>query len=189
MDKERVFLLATSRGEFEIDSTGRIWRIAKRHGKGVRLGGGYAKGSTVSPCKRVRGEYRTRQGYLLVAITVRGRKTVTGAHRIIWAMSNGPIPKGLTINHKNGIKDDNRPSNLETATYSEQRRHALDVLKVKRHRPKGSKHPKTKLSEADVLEIRRMRKEGHMVKGIAIYYNMKPKAISAICCRRTWTHI
>ena len=176
-------------GEIEIDSQGRIWRLKKRHGRGVALGGGYETGVRISPCRRVRAEYYQRQGYLLVARTINGNRTVTGAHRVVWAYFNKPIPSGLTINHKNGVKDDNRPENLELMTYSEQRRHALEVLGVKRHRPIGSKHPKTHLTEKDVIRIRELRASGMMVKGIAAEYQMKPKAISAICCRRTWKHI
>ena len=184
MDKERVFLQAISRGEFEIDSDGRIWRTAKRTGRGW-----HGPGTVLRPCLRVRGEYRTQQGYLCVTITVVGHRTATGAHRIVWSRLNGRIPKGLTINHKNGVKDDNRPQNLELATYSEQRRHALDVLNVNRNHPTGSKHPKTHLMESDVIEMRLMREGGVMVKTIAEKYSMNPKAVSAICHRRTWTHI
>ena len=189
MNKEKIFHDMIIRGELEINMEGEIWRRQKRHGRGVKLGGGYHKGSVVTPCKRVRAEYKHRQGYLLVAATQKGRRTVTGAHRIVWAWYNRAIPTGLTINHKNGVKDDNRPGNLELMTYSEQRRHALDILKVKRHHPTGSKHPKTKLQESDVRQIRVLRSQGMMVKDIASQYLMKPKAISAICCRRTWTHI
>lgn len=175
-------------GEIEIDPQGQIWRLRKRHGRGVALGGGYLKGSTTSPCPRVRAEFHSR-GYLLITRTLRGKRITTGAHRVVWTYFNGPIPPGLTINHKNGQKDDNRPCNLELATYREQRKHALEVLKVNRHHPIGSKHPKTHLTEADVLQIRMLRTTGMMVKDIAAQYKMKPKAISAICCRRTWQHI
>lgn len=186
MDKEQIL---NSSCLFEIDSAGRVWRIAKRHGRGVKTGGGYHKGATMSPCNRVRAEYRQRQGYLLVAATVDGKRTVTGAHRMVWVWMHGPIPSGLTVNHLNGIKDDNRPANLELATMSEQRRHAVDILNVNRNHPTGSKHPKTILTETDVLTIRQLRVDGMMVKELADRYAMKPKAISAICCRRTWTHI
>ena len=189
MQKEEVLLSLVRSGELEIDSNGRIWRVAKRHGRGTATGGGYLKGVKTSPCAKVRAEYRQRGGYLLVATTVHGVRTVAGAHRLVWVHANGPIPDGLTINHKNGVKDDNRLDNLEVATYSEQRRHALETLNVNRNRPKGSLHPKTKLSEEEVLEIRRLRLTGWMVKQIAARYDMRPKAISAICCRRTWTHI
>ena len=111
------------------------------------------------------------------------------AHRLVWTYLHGKIPQGITINHKNGIKTDNRPCNLELATGSEQRRHAINVLNVNRNRPQGSKHPKTKLTEADVLVMRDMRTNGWMVKDIAVKFDMNPKAVSAICNRRTWKHV
>lgn len=46
------------------------------------------------------------------------------AHRLIWERVNGEIPKGLVINHINGIKDDNRIVNLEVVTASENTKHA-----------------------------------------------------------------
>lgn len=42
------------------------------------------------------------------------------AHRIIWAMVNGPIPKGMTIDHINLDSRDNRLSNLRLATPRQQ---------------------------------------------------------------------
>lgn len=182
MNKEQT-ILSRVPSELEIDALGQIWRIARRGGN--RLRGGIR----ITPMPRHRAEYRQRGGYLLVAVNVENVRYVAGAHRLVWTYFNGPIPDGHEINHKNGVKDDNRPENLEPATGSANRRHALEVLRVNRNRPKGSLHPKTKLTEADVIEIRRLRLNGMMVKDIAGQYAMKKRAISAICCRRTWQHI
>lgn len=56
--------------------------------------------------------------YLLVSID----KQYYLAHRIIWEMVNGPIPKGLTVDHINLDSRDNRISNLRLATFNQQNR-------------------------------------------------------------------
>ena len=54
------------------------------------------------------------------------------AHRVIWVMFNGEIPKGMYINHINCNPSDNRIENLELATPQQNCRkskiHVLDVL-------------------------------------------------------------
>ena len=41
------------------------------------------------------------------------------AHRILWEMQVGLIPQGLFLDHINGIRDDNRISNLRICTTQE----------------------------------------------------------------------
>lgn len=182
MTREDVILSLLNSGELEIDSDGRIWRLARR-------GGNPQRNFAIRPCDRIRAEYMQRQGYLLITTTIAGVKTTASAHRVIWTHFNGAIPARMTINHKNGVKGDNRPGNLELATMSQQRAHAVSVLNVNRNHPTGSKNPRTVLTETDVLAIRALRSEGMMVKDIAAKYAMDPRAISAITTRRNWRHI
>lgn len=56
-------------------------------------------------------------GYVLVNIN----KTKRCAHRVIWTMVKGPIPDGYEIDHRNGIRSDNRISNLRLATRCQNR--------------------------------------------------------------------
>ena len=55
-------------------------------------------------------------GYIQIGINGRTYK----AHRLAWVYMYGGIPKGLTIDHINRTKIDNRLSNLRLATYAEQ---------------------------------------------------------------------
>lgn len=56
------------------------------------------------------------------------RSVTYGAHRVVWAFVNGPIPDGLQIDHINGVRHDNRIENLRlvnTKTNCENKHEAL----------------------------------------------------------------
>lgn len=48
-------------------------------------------------------------------------------HQLVWECVNGKIPPGHEINHKNGIKTDNRIVNLEAVDRTANMRHAYDT--------------------------------------------------------------
>ncbi len=153
-------------GEFKIDGQGRIWK------KGKRV------------------EHKAR-GYLQIRKMIKGRRYCATAHRVVYRHFIGVIPKGLTINHKNGIKDDNRPENLELATYSQQSRHMRDILgKSQRiYNQYGEDNTMTVLKEKDVLQIRRRWKQGELQVTIAKDYPVTFQTISRICRRDTWAQL
>lgn len=137
MGNETILYEVVLTGEWQIDDKGYIW---KKRGT-----------------EWVRAEHRTPQGYLQVRKMSNGIRLHTGAHRLVWVHFFGAIPEGLTINHKNGIKADNRPDNLEVMTYSENLKHAFRMgLKDQW----GQRNPAAKLTNAQVEQIRERYMQG-----------------------------
>lgn len=109
---DRALALLAS-GVLSIDADGRIWR----HAINVR-------GRDVAIIPR-RAENVGGKGYLRLTLQIPGVGLVqTMAHRVVWEATNGPIPDGLQINHKDLSKTNNRLDNLEVVTGSENMRHA-----------------------------------------------------------------
>lgn len=74
-------------------------------------------------------------------------------HRIVAEAVHGPCPAGRNVNHRDGVKSNNRPDNLEYVTQGEQIAHSYAAAL----RPRA-KHPnsgsKTKLTPEQIEAIR-----------------------------------
>ena len=68
------------------------------------------KAGTIAGCKA------HHSGYVQISIG----HTLYRAHRLAWVYMYGSIPEGLTVDHENGIRSDNRLDNLRLANQSEQ---------------------------------------------------------------------
>jgi hypothetical protein len=53
----------------------------------------------------------------------------------------------------------------------------------------GEKNPKAKLTEEEVIEIRKLYSEGWIYYELAYVFNVSEKTIDDIIKRRTWRHI
>lgn len=68
-------------------------------------------------------------GYDCPTLYKDGKKYAVRAHRAVIKAFLGDIPEHLEVNHKNGIKTDNRLENLELITHKENLFHKYRVLK------------------------------------------------------------
>lgn len=102
---------------YEASSLGRIRSKDRIRANGIPL-----KGRVLKPNPE-------RGGYLQVALYRSGEKPkYLKVHRLV-ASAFLPNPQSKEqVNHKNGIRNDNRLENLEWCSCSENHRHAFDVL-------------------------------------------------------------
>ncbi len=157
---------------YKASTDGEIYTPNWRGGKTGRL---------LNPAKDKMGYLRT------VLVSDLGENCTIKVHRII-ASTFLPNPDSkATVNHKNGIKTDNRAENLEWATRSENVAHSF---KTGLQSNKGVKNPISKLTEEQVIEIRRLFKPREMGrKKLAEIYGVKPTTIKDIIQRRSWNHL
>ena len=127
--------------------------------------------------------YRDKRGY--GHLRYDGRLHL--AHRIAWSLTNGPIPEGLGVLHHCDNPSCCNPTHLYVGTAAD---NSADMVRRNRLRPAyGSLSVRAKMTEADVLEIRRLRAEGATVPAIAQMYGKHHNHIANIVYRRRWRHI
>lgn len=163
---EEAVFRAVESGRLSIHSDGTVWRRYRT--------------------KMTRAD-RYTGSYLQVCVMIGSRRFCTGVHRLVWRYFHGQIPIGLTVNHMNGVKTDNRIENLELATDSEQQIHANRVLGTGMGaRQHGERNHQSKLTNEDVGSIRRLRASGVLLREIAELFGISVQQTSRICLRQRW---
>ena len=126
-------------------------------------------------------------GYLILGIRYNDRNTSFLVHRIIAEAFLGPCPPSKEVNHKNGVRTDNRLCNLEYVTRQENVTHCRQVLG---HDNKGVKHGLARFTDQDVLEIRRLRNQLQWpLLRVAERFNCSFQQVSAIALYKCWAHL
>lgn len=120
-------------GEYEVSNLGHVrgmdrlvWHNTKHNDRPRKVRGCWLKPQL------------SKTGYYIVCFNKNSKKTFRQVHRLVAeAFIPNPDNKPI-INHKNGVKTDNRAENLEWCTYLENHHHARDILKHTPGRPPKS---------------------------------------------------
>lgn len=118
------------------------------------------------------------QGYGRIGIDYKMKK----AHQVSWLLAGNNIPEGLLIRHRCRSRNCVNPEHLETGTNAENM-----ADKVRDASVKGVNNPRSKLTEAQVLDIRARATEYQ--DDLAKEFGVKQAHISSIILRKSWKHI
>jgi hypothetical protein len=111
----------------------------------------------------------------------------THAHRISWLLTNGEIPKGLSVCHRCDNRKCVNPDHLFLGT---QKDNIQDCVKKGRAiRSNGNNHYCHKLKEENIHEIVYMFHNGYSSKKIAKIFNVSPSTIRKVVNNKTWKHV
>lgn len=151
-------------------------------------------------------------GYPQVGLRKNGMRKALLIHRLVMAAFE-PVPhqEMLQVNHKNMNTADARLENLEWCTAIENQAHYLNAVGIWPAEPKpiklgppnlrnrfgigklitGADHHLSKLTDADVIEIRRLcsaRKHGTKI-AVARQFGISKGTLDQIVSGKTWRHL
>lgn len=145
-------------------------------------------GRVRSVYKSIRATVHGRGGYRRILLSKDGRRRLWMVHRLVAEAFIGDAPPGYQVNHIDSDRANNASSNLEYVTPKGNQAHSWHT--TQRQPPhRGETTPFAKLTENDVIQIRRMRAEGRTYKEIAAHFNTKPANVWHICSGHTWKHL
>ena len=154
------------KGRYEVSNMGRVKSFARNK-----------RGRILRPCKN-------GWGHLQVRLFKNAKGSHLFVHRLVMLAFVGKPKKHIQVNHLNGIKKDNRLSNLEYCTASENSIHAA---KNGLYKPcRGSKNGNSKLTEKQARDIFNSKSRRSC---LAAKYGVSETLVYAIKARKRWAHI
>lgn len=135
--------------------------------------------------ERLIGRTIDRYGYVKRVLSKDGKNNYFTEHRLVAIAFIDNQDDKSTVNHINGIKTDNKVENLEWNTILENHQHAIDTgLSTQR----GITHHKCKLTEEQVLEIRKIGFSQTRMS-LSKKYGVSRTNILGIIRGKFWKHI
>jgi hypothetical protein len=118
-------------------------------------------------------------------MTILHKKGVQTGHRASWVIHKGKIPEGLFVCHTCDNKECTNPEHLFLGTHKE---NTLDMV-TKNRQAIGIRNGCAKLSENDVIEIKKHLSLGNTYRELAEKFSVSTTNIAHIKNRKLWKHI
>lgn len=128
---------------------------------------------------------QSKRGYPQVHLRFDERSLFANIHALVLIAFVGPRPKGFHACHFDGDRTNNRDTNLRWDTV------ANNCADKVRHGTsnRGERHGHAILTNAQVLEMRRLRRKGRSREKLAAMFGVAPATVWGIVTRRTWRHL
>lgn len=140
---------------------------------------------------------KQQHGYIAVNCNINGKDKQIYGHRIVGKLFiTNKIKEKIHINHKNGIRHDNRVENLEWVTPGENNIHSIEVLgkdysivSEKLKKIVGTQKASAKLDDEKVVQIRKMLQNNKTCIHISKIFNVNRRTIGDIKNNKSWKHV
>lgn len=126
-------------------------------------------------------------GYMIIGFYGNKKQKTTSVHRAVVETFVGRIPKNKNIDHIDGIKHNNKLSNLEIVTRSENQKRAYTLGLVAGC--KGVSNGGSVLTETQIFEIYDMVIDGKSNDDIGECFDIHPRYVSLIRHGKRWGHL
>ena len=109
------------------------------------------------------------------------------AHRFSWEFHNGAIPEELFVCHKCDVRNCVNPDHLFLGTHQDNM--SDKVNKGRLRVANGENQGHSKLTELQVIEIKKALQEGGNQRLLGLKYGVNQSCIGKIKAGTTWSHV
>lgn len=126
-----------------------------------------------------------KTGYLMISFRIKQKTAMRSVHRLVAAAFLGPPPDGYQVNHIDGNKLNNSPTNLEYVTPSANIKHAFQTGLNKARR--GVRNTNSKLKTGQVEELKKLWESGQFSqRELGIVFGLTQSAVSRAVTGRSY---
>jgi hypothetical protein len=154
-----------------VDRDGNVWSTKRNNG------------TSGGPLRLLRGELN--DGYYRVQVCRPDGQRRFMVHRLVAAAFLGPCPPEMEVAHLNGVRTDNRLSNLQYVTRTENNHHKYGHGTMLM----GNLHPRRVIDEATAKAIGVRLQSERSYRRIAAEFGTTEAVVSQIAIGRNWRHV